>query len=134
MSKPKFKVHDVRVGNMSTEDYKQCKRLGYRDGCIREDLEKIRTRGYRSKSRAVMVKDDKGRIRSWGLIDYYNGYLGEDRGKPMVQLWTQRRWRRKGLGSLVMGRIKRLIGDKFSHYEEQAPEFFESVGAKQPYD
>lgn len=112
-------VVDRLATNLTPEEYKQCIRSCYKDGNLRPDLIRTRDKFPHAGSQVVMCKEGS-RIRAWALIDRSYG----TRGEPVVQIWTQHRHRRKGLGSKVMQRVKDLIGDTFQHYRRDAPEFF----------
>lgn len=129
----KYKVVSKLIRNLTPDEYAQCCKLGYRhDGCIINDLKWLWSNGRASKSRAVMCVDARGKIRSWALIDYSKGRWTEGNSRPMVQCWTQRRFRRKGLGARVMTKVKKHLGCTFDHFTIQATEFFAYCGIKMP--
>lgn len=120
---PGITITDLFVHDMSRDEYNQCKRLGYKDGLIRRDM----MRNYQrpgSKSKVVLAKDPDGRVRSWALID-------TSWGGHVVNYWTQRRWRRRGIGKRVADRVTQIIGNVYDHYADPSNfRFFESIGAQ----
>lgn len=112
---------------MTPDEYAQCRRLGFKtDGCIREDLKTLLQERV-PRSFVVMAKD-KDKVLSWALVDKTT------ENEPMVQIYTRHGYRRMGLGSKVMQRVKYEIGPKYHCFRstEGSSEFFDSVGAERP--
>ena len=124
----KTKLVTKLVCNMSSEEIGACRLLHLdRESRLKDDLE-FHLQMWRSKAHAIMVKDHLNAIMAWGLIDYSDGKY------PVVQLYTHPDHRRKGLGTRIMQRAKRLLGDSFVTFghDPQSVLFFSTQGIQDP--
>lgn len=126
---PKTKLETKLVRNMTADEVARCRQLHIRSkGRIHKDLTECLRRPH-SGSRVVMVKDEQEDILSWGLIDY------TESPKPSVQLYTRARYRRMGLGTRIMRKVKDILGtNEYIHFKHDntSKAFFNAVGAIYP--
>ena len=116
------------VRNMTDEEVRSCKVLGLKVvGRIVDDL-KFHLKRPRSGARVVMIKDDQ-KVLSWGLIDYTDGKY------PVVQVYTRATHRRRGLGTRVIQKVKRVLGsDCFVYFghDDRSAAFFSQQDIRYP--
>ena len=130
---PEVHVLVKRVVNLTDREYGQLRRLCYRKNCgiMRDNLINARNRRFQSKSTVVMAKvKNSDQVLSWAMIDGDRCSAEMDNHLPEVCYWTQRRWRRLGLGRMVGDTVAKIIGSIYDHYPEQNPKFFKAIGAK----
>lgn len=130
------RIYHKPINKMSDAEYNQCRRLGYKYGCIRDALRgryEAITEGprYRSghycdpkDSAVVLAKDRQGRVLSWALLqDMTNKAIG-----PEAMFWTRTRYRKMGLGRRVARKVKKVCGDRVRVYLDEQPRFFGYLG------
>jgi GNAT superfamily N-acetyltransferase len=116
------------VHNMTDAELRGCRRLYCRDGSSRIISDLVEARKMRHiKSEVILVKEPTGRILSWGLID-------RTEHPHALQLYTNKSYRRMGLGSKIVRRAKSILGDTFRHYKHsgEATAFFNKHQLKYP--
>ena len=71
------------------------------------------------------------KIIGWGIL-YYNNYYERSNSVPKVQLYVQRKYRRKGFGTKIFKSLTRNIKEnvKVFKYGAFVPEFFDSKKIK----
>lgn len=125
---PKTRTITKLVSSLTYEELTQCRRLYNRHGGTRivSDLAQAR-KDPGLKSKVILVKDDNDKVLSWGLID-------NTEPQPTFQVYTHGNYRRIGLGTKVISRAKKMIGDKFVHFpcSDTAQAFFNHHKIKHP--
>ncbi|WEU67354.1 hypothetical protein [Xanthomonas phage JGB6] len=126
----KYSAEVKSVSEMTDAEYRTCVRSGYRSGYIRDDLRQARAGEFEQGAPhfVSLVKDEKGHVRAWGMVSHWNHSQPWLKGKQaMLQLWTQRRYRRKGLGTMVVEAVRGKLDTKFDVYRTENVPFFNAV-------